>query len=197
MLRTIAILRGRSTEDSARLAKMCWEIGIDLVEVTVQGDLGWSSLAAVVAEAGNRQVGAGTVLSAADVERAVEMGASVIISPHVASDVVKTAASLGVTCVPGVMTATEVARAKQMNVSLCKLFPANIVGSGMAAALHGPFPDVDFVAVGGVDPTNAMGFIEGGATGVAFGSSLEDMLALRDPAAFVRRIYNTLEALHQ
>lgn len=193
-LRTIAILRGRGPAATLELARQCWDVGFDLVEIPVQGDAGWQSLQAVVDDAGGRPVGAGTVLSAAQVDKAVGMGAAVVISPNVSEAVIETAQRSAVMCVPGVMTPTDVATAQGFGCFRCKLFPSDILGPGMIGALHGPFPEVRLIAVGGIDAANALKFVEAGAAGVAFGSSVESLLSLDDPPGFIRRIHEVVGA---
>jgi 2-keto-3-deoxy-6-phosphogluconate aldolase len=107
-LRTIAILRALDAERAADVAERCWAIGMDLVEVPVQGDAGWAALESVARRAGGRAFGAGTVLTPADAHRAAGIGASVVISPGIHPEVVEAAAAAGALALPGVMTPTDV-----------------------------------------------------------------------------------------
>ncbi|MEV1287427.1 bifunctional 4-hydroxy-2-oxoglutarate aldolase/2-dehydro-3-deoxy-phosphogluconate aldolase [Micromonospora sp. NPDC049679] len=192
-LRTIAILRAYEPQQAGDLAEQCWAIGMDLVEVPVQGSLGWAALEAVSARARGRAFGAGTVLCADDARRAAELGASVIISPDVKAEVVEAAQHVSALPLPGVMTPTDVGEAARLGVNTCKLFPASVVGPGWLRALHGPFPAMNFIAVGGVDLTNAAHFIKSGATGVGLGGSIETLLSFDDPAAFVAELHDLVE----
>jgi 2-dehydro-3-deoxyphosphogluconate aldolase/(4S)-4-hydroxy-2-oxoglutarate aldolase len=171
-LRTIAILRALDAERAADVAERCWAIGMDLVEVPVQGDAGWAALESVARRAGGRAFGAGTVLTPADAHRAAGIGASVVISPGIHPEVVEAAAAAGALALPGVMTPTDVG-----------------VAHGWLGALRGPFPAMDFVAVGGVDPGNAAEYLRAGARGVAFGASIEALLAGDDPAAVIAELH--------
>ena len=192
-LRTVAILRGYQPAGAADLAVRCWEAGIDLVEVPIQGHVGRAALEAVSQLADGRPFGAGTVLTAADVHLAVDLDASVIISPGIVEEVVVTSQQLGVLPLPGVMTATDVSLAARLDMRYCKLFPASIVGPAWLEALRGPFPAMRFIAVGGVHAANAMDYLRAGASGVAFGSSIEDMLALDDPQLVISAIHEAAE----
>ncbi|MEA2419591.1 MAG: 2-dehydro-3-deoxyphosphogluconate aldolase / (4S)-4-hydroxy-2-oxoglutarate aldolase [Thermoleophilaceae bacterium] len=193
-LRTIAILRGFDPPQAADLADRCWGIGMDLVEVPVQGPEGWAALESVARCADGRSFGAGTVLTAADAWRAVELGASVVISPGIDREVVEAAAAAGALPLPGVMTPTEVGTAARLGLSACKLFPADGIGQTLLRALRGPFPDMGLVAVGGVAPHNAADFLRAGACGVAFGSSIEALLAERDPAGLIAQLHAAADA---
>lgn len=194
MLRTVAILRGHDPQQSANLAEQCWGIGMDLVEVPVQGERGWAALAAVAQRAAGRLFGAGTVLSPEDTRRAVHLGAGVIISPGVDGDVLDATVRLRAVPLPGVMTPTDVSVAARHGVRTCKLFPATLVGPAWLKALRGPFPAMRFLAVGGVDLTNAAEFLTAGAAGIAFGSSITQLLALPDPAGAVAELHDLAQA---
>jgi Entner-Doudoroff aldolase len=188
-LRTTAILRALEAQRAAEIAQRCWTIGMDLVEVPVQGDAGWAALESVAHCSGGRAFGAGTVLTPDDVRRAIDVGASVIISPDVNAEVVETAQSLGALPLPGVMTPTDVGIATRLGLSVCKLFPASVVGRGWLGALRGPFPAMDFIAVGGVDAGNAEDYLRAGACGVAFGTSIEALLEQDDAAGVIARLH--------
>jgi Entner-Doudoroff aldolase len=176
LLRTVAILRGFAPAHTVDLAERAWAIGMDLVEVPVQGEAGWAALEAVARCAQDRTFGAGTILSTADASRAIECGASVVISPSVHPDVITTALSAGALPLPGVMTPTDVANAVRHGVEICKLFPASLVGPGWLKAMKGPFPDTGFIAVGGIGLANMDEYLDAGAVGVAFGGSVEQFL---------------------
>jgi Entner-Doudoroff aldolase len=188
-LRTVAVLRGFDPEKTADIAEQCWTIGMDLVEVPVQGAAGWASLETIAERCAGRPFGAGTVLIAQDASRAVELGASVVISPGIDRAVVEATSAAGAVSLPGVMTATEVGTASLLGLTTCKAFPASLAGPEWLKAMRGPFPGMRFVAVGGVDLGNAAAFLRAGACGVGLGSSIEELLALDDPAAFVAELH--------
>jgi Entner-Doudoroff aldolase len=159
----------------------------------VQGAAGWAALESVASRAAGRAVGAGTVLTPADARRAVAVGAAVIISPGIHAEVVEAAADAGALPLPGVMTPTDVGTATALGLSVCKLFPASVVAQGWLGALRGPFPAMDFIAVGGVDLGNAADFLHAGACGVAFGSSINALLAHEDPAGVVASLHDIVD----
>ncbi|MCX6460027.1 MAG: bifunctional 4-hydroxy-2-oxoglutarate aldolase/2-dehydro-3-deoxy-phosphogluconate aldolase [Actinobacteria bacterium] len=189
LLRTVAILRGFDPERSRELALRCWGIGVDLVEVPVQGEAGWASLTAVAEVADGQSFGAGTVLTAEDSRRATGIGATVIISPGIDAKVVEAARAAGAIPLPGVMTPTDVTLAHSLGLSVCKLFPASQVGPQWLTHIRGPFPAMRFVAVGGVDDLNAADYLRAGAAGVGFGSSIERVLAAPDPAGIIAELH--------
>jgi 2-dehydro-3-deoxyphosphogluconate aldolase/(4S)-4-hydroxy-2-oxoglutarate aldolase len=86
------------------------------------------------------------------------------------------AASLtaGLPHLPGVGTASEVQRARAAGCRWQKAFPAKPLGAGWISALHGPFPDVRFVATGGLTVADVQPFLTAGASVVALGAALAD-----------------------
>jgi 2-dehydro-3-deoxyphosphogluconate aldolase/(4S)-4-hydroxy-2-oxoglutarate aldolase len=96
-------------------------------------------------------VGAGTVLDAAQAERAVDAGARFVVSPGLDAGVVRRCRSLGVPVLPGVATPTEAMAAMAEGLEAVKLFPAlPLGGPAMAAALRGPFPGLRLLPTGGI-----------------------------------------------
>ncbi|MGW2725449.1 bifunctional 4-hydroxy-2-oxoglutarate aldolase/2-dehydro-3-deoxy-phosphogluconate aldolase [Streptomyces sp. NPDC001492] len=102
---------------------------------------------------GGLTVGAGTVLSAEQVERAVAAGARFVVSPGFDIQVVARCWKLGVPVVPGIASATELMGALHAGVDTVKLFPAEPLGGlRMLRALAAPFPKARFVPTGGIGP---------------------------------------------
>lgn len=98
------------------------------------------------------------------------------MTPDFNLDVVQAAADIGLPILPGVATATEVARAVRAGLTWLKMFPAANLGSDWLRQIHGPFPTVRFIATGGITPRNAPEFLRQGASGVAIGSAVADLI---------------------
>lgn len=177
---TVAILRGLSVEETAQRAEQCWDQGICLVEVPLQSEQAFHALQALARSANstNRLIGAGTICTPADVERAKDAGAQFLVSPGFFPDSIERARELGIPYLPGVATPTEIHGALSMSLDVQKLFPADMVGPSALKTLRGPFPTVRFIAVGGVTPLNADEFLRAGALGVGVGNALTDPAAL-------------------
>lgn len=133
--------------------------GISCAEITLRTPAGL----AAVAELASRDdllVGAGTVLTAHQVDAAVDAGAQFIVSPGLGLDVVDRARRRGVTVLPGVATATELQAAAGAGLGAVKFFPAGALGGlGMLDALSGPFPGMRFMPSGGVTAANAGAYL--------------------------------------
>jgi 2-dehydro-3-deoxyphosphogluconate aldolase / (4S)-4-hydroxy-2-oxoglutarate aldolase len=133
--------------------------GLPVAEVTFRTAAAADSIAAMAAR-GDILVGAGTVLSAEQVDRAVAAGASFVVSPGLSRAVVERCAELGVLALPGAVTATEIQAALELGLSTVKFFPAGTSGGPAAIkALAGPFGDVQFVPTGGVGPANLADYL--------------------------------------
>ncbi|GAA3129398.1 Entner-Doudoroff aldolase [Kribbella aluminosa] len=172
----MAILRGFSPKRTVELAERAWAAGIQAVEVPAQGPVSLRALQATAeaARSAGAIAGAGTVVCAEGVAEVRDAGAMFTVAPGF--DPVVSAASLaaGMPHLPGVATPTEVQRAQAFGHRWLKLFPASVLGVAVIAAMRGPFPEVSFVATGGVGVHNAKEFLDSGALAVSLGASFAD-----------------------
>ena len=118
------------------------------------------------------EVGAGTVLSIQAARRAVDAGATFLVSPHLDPELVAWAAASGVPALPGCTTPTEAFAAWRSGAAAVKLFPASVAGPAFVREMRGPFPDIPFVPTGGVTLDSAPAFIAAGAVAVGIGGWL-------------------------
>lgn len=133
--------------------------GIPCAEITLRTP---AALDAIRAVAGRPDfaVGAGTVLTVAQVDAAVDAGATYLVSPGFDDAVAQRAAQRGVPLLPGIATATEIQRAIAAGLDHLKVFPAAAVGGTAALkAFAGPFPGVRFLPSGGVSAANAAEYL--------------------------------------
>jgi 2-dehydro-3-deoxyphosphogluconate aldolase/(4S)-4-hydroxy-2-oxoglutarate aldolase len=176
----MAILRGMGVERSVAVATTAWNLGIDSVEVPLQTDEDEAALRELVrlgAERG-KAVGAGTIIAEEQIHRAEAAGARYLVSPGLDPELVRAAQSAGIPILPGVATPSEVQRAVALGLTWMKAFPAEWLGTQWFAHLRGPFPQVRFVATGGMNAQNAGAFLDAGVKVVAVGSALEDPVQL-------------------
>ena len=173
--RMVAILRGSSPDATTALALELRSIGVRHIEVTMQDEMGLAALRQTIQEwpAGADPIGAGSVVSVAGAQLAVDAGAGFLISPGLSAAVVEFARDHDVAVLPGVATPTEVQHAIALGLSAVKLFPAaQLGGPAYLRALAGPFPGVRFVPTGGVDVDNADDYLAHGALAVGIGGRL-------------------------
>lgn len=185
----MAILRGTGVQRSLELASTAWDLGIRMVEVTLQSPEDREALAAVVAAGRERglPVGAGTIVDEQGVHDAAAAGAAFLVSPGLDLDVVRAGERLGLPSLPGVATATEVQRAAQYGLRWLKAFPASALGTAWFSTMRGPFPDVRFIATGGMDARTAPAYLDAGVKVVAVGSALADPDELEALAGMMQR----------
>ena len=135
---------------SAPLADALVAGDLRCAEVTFRTDAAESAVRAMSAD-GRLLVGAGTVITAEQVDRATDAGARFIVSPGFSAAVVRRCQAVGVPVFPGVATATEIIAALDAGVDLVKFFPAESLGGvGMLKALAAPFRSVRFIPTGGI-----------------------------------------------
>lgn len=182
----IVILRGFTDQDQlVRTVQAMEEGGIKLVEVTfdqsgVISDEKTAENIRLLSEkfAGRVRVGAGTVMSEAQVELAYQAGAEFIISPDCYEPVIRKTKALGMISMPGVFTATEAANAHRYGADFVKLFPNSEMKVSYLKALIAPLSHIKFLAVGGVTAENLQSYLVAGAKGVGVATAIADKKAI-------------------
>jgi Entner-Doudoroff aldolase len=171
--RLVAIVRLVDHTNAVEIATILCDAGVQFLEFTVERPEGFRSLERAVAAVGHRAtIGAGTVLSTADVVRVSEIGARFIVSPNTNPAVIDATLERGLLSLPGALTPSEVVVATSAGARFVKLFPGGIGGVEYLRALRAPFPYVKFVPTGGVTIENASSWLDAGAVSVAMGSNL-------------------------
>ncbi|WP_043658443.1 MULTISPECIES: bifunctional 4-hydroxy-2-oxoglutarate aldolase/2-dehydro-3-deoxy-phosphogluconate aldolase [Cellulosimicrobium] len=164
--------------------------GLPVAEVTFRTAGARAAIEAIAREVPDVLVGAGTVVTAAQVDEAVDAGARFLVSPGLSAAVVRRAQELGVPVVPGVATPSDVIAALDLGLDVVKLFPANVVGGPAAVkAFSAPFPGLRFVPTGGVSAANLLDYLALPAVLAGGGSWMVDAALVRagDTAEITRR----------
>ncbi len=151
-------------DDAAKavpLAKALLADGTGAMEITLRTAAGLDAVKAVAANMPEMLVGAGSVLSSADAERALAAGARFIVSPGFDIDLLSLCKERGVPYIPGCATATEIQAAVNCGCTLVKFFPAEALGGVKALrALSAPFPGMRFMPTGGINARNAADYLK-------------------------------------
>lgn len=187
--RLLAIIRGTDPNAAIATALALVEEGFRFLEISLTTLDALRVIGTVAREASGRaQVGAGTVLSIADVADARAAGSSFLVTPAVAPGVAESV-RLGIPVIAGAMTPTEAYSAMRLGAAAIKLFPASHGGPDFLSALRDPLPTTPFVPVGGVDLSAAKEYWARGAVAVGIGGPLVkdaasggDLGALRERA---------------
>ena len=133
---------------------------IHCAEITFRTACAAEAIAYAVEHSPDMEIGAGTVINAAQCEAALAAGATFIVSPGLSPAVAKICNARGIPYYPGCVTPTEIMAALELGITTVKFFPANVYGGLKALkALSAPFPQVKFIPTGGVDRSNIDEFL--------------------------------------
>ncbi|MDR0730272.1 MAG: bifunctional 4-hydroxy-2-oxoglutarate aldolase/2-dehydro-3-deoxy-phosphogluconate aldolase [Treponema sp.] len=175
----IAIVRGTDEELILPLGEALLAGGITLMEITFNQAKPESFTATLGGITRLRErfgdrlfVGAGTVLSEAQVDLAGEAGALYIVSPNTNPLVIRRTRDAGLVSLPGALSPSECISAHEAGADFVKLFPAADLGTAYLKAIRAPLSHIKFLAVGGINETNAAAFIGAGALGLGIGGNL-------------------------
>lgn len=168
--RVIPVARGLNATSAPRLVGALVTGGLHTIEITVEAGGGLDAISSVVG--GEVTVGAGTIATIDQANRAVDAGAEFLVSPHADPELIDWAAMAAVPFIPGAFTPTEVVAAAQHQPPAVKLFPAHVGGPEYVRSLLGPYPDLRLIPTGGIDGENAGDFLAAGAIAVGVGGWL-------------------------
>jgi 2-dehydro-3-deoxyphosphogluconate aldolase/(4S)-4-hydroxy-2-oxoglutarate aldolase len=133
--------------------------GLPVLEVTLRTPAAADAIRAM-ADLPGAVVGAGTVITPADVDLAVAAGARFTVSPGATDDLLAACETAGLPLLPGAATASEAMRLAARGYDMLKFFPAGPAGGAKAlAALAGPLPGISFCPTGGVSAENAPDYL--------------------------------------
>jgi 2-dehydro-3-deoxyphosphogluconate aldolase / (4S)-4-hydroxy-2-oxoglutarate aldolase len=171
--RLLAIVRGSHAESALATVLTLASEGVGLIEVSLTSEGALDVIAQARAKVGPETVlGAGTVLTIADVHDVVAAGAEFIVTPGMA-DAVPAALDRGMPAIVGALTPSEVIAAGNAGAAAIKIFPASALGGpDYLRSLRAPFPKIPFVPVGGVDEDSARRHLAYGALAVGVGNPL-------------------------
>ena len=169
----VAILRGLQPTEAVSVGQALTLADWGLIEVPLNSPQPLDSIERMAAALPQALIGAGTVLSANQVRDVHAAGGRLIVSPHFDAEVVRCALSLGMVCLPGVMTATEAFAAVQAGAHGLKLFPAEMITPAAVKALRAVLPaETLLLPVGGITFNNLDDYLQAGANGFGMGTAL-------------------------
>lgn len=167
----IAVLRASDPRDYDTVVDVLGENGVNSVELTLSTPGTLEHLPSLVGR-GGVEIGVGTITNADQAQRAIDGGASYLVTPVVRLDVIELAVRQGVAIYPGGLTPSELFSCWEAGATAVKIFPAETVGAAYGSHLRGPFPDLEFVPSGGIALEDIPGWLRAGALAVSLGGPL-------------------------
>lgn len=157
----IPVVKIDNAKDAAPLAKALCEGGLPVAEVTFRTEAAEEAIRLMVEACPDMFVGAGTVLTTEQVDRAVAAGAKFIVSPGLNPKIVKYCIEKGVPITPGTSSPTDIEQAIELGLEAVKFFPAEASG-GLAKikAMAAPYVNMMFMPTGGINQKNIISYLD-------------------------------------
>ncbi|MFJ1604201.1 bifunctional 4-hydroxy-2-oxoglutarate aldolase/2-dehydro-3-deoxy-phosphogluconate aldolase [Streptomyces sp. NPDC088253] len=170
-------------EDAVPLAAALVAGGLPAIEVTLRTPCALDAIRAIADGVPDAVVGAGTVITPAQVPECVAAGARFLVSPGWTDVLLDAMKASGVPFLPGVSTTSEVVALLERGVREMKFFPAQAAGgTAYLRSLAGPLPQARFCPTGGIGPTYAPDYLALPNVGCVGGTWMlpEDAIAAKD-----------------
>jgi 2-dehydro-3-deoxyphosphogluconate aldolase/(4S)-4-hydroxy-2-oxoglutarate aldolase len=156
----IPVIKIEKAESVSGLGQALVNGGLPVAEITFRTSAAEEAIKKIVKEYPDLLVGAGTVLTVENVKKAVDAGATFIVTPGFNPTVVDYCVKHGIHITPGVNSPSQVELGLERGLTVLKFFPAEVSGGiKMLKALAGPYVDVKFVPTGGVNADNAKDYL--------------------------------------
>ena len=170
----IAILRGVQPSEAVSIAGVILEVGIDKIEVPLNSPSPFDSIRAIAKKYGNQAlIGAGTVLTVAQVKQVRAAGGQLVVSPNCDPNVIRATIAEGMQSWPGVFTPSEALTALKAGATGLKLFPGDMAGPNGLKAMRAILPiGTKVYVVGGTAPDNFSKWVEASANGFGLGTAI-------------------------
>lgn len=169
----VGILRGLTPDRAPETGKTLVAAGFRTIEVPLNSPQPYDTIRLLATAHRDCLVGAGTVLTPAEVDRVHDAGGRLVVAPNCDPAVIRRALERGMRTLPGVGTATEAFAAVAAGATELKLFPAATYGSGHLRALKSVLPKhVKVFPVGGIGSQDIAEWLVSGADGFGFGGEL-------------------------
>lgn len=151
----VPVVKLDRAEDAEPLCEALCEGGLPVAEITFRTSAAEESIRTAVRKFPNMMVGAGTVINVEQAKRAVDAGASFLVSPGISREVTEWALKNRICIFPGTCTPSEVMTALEYDLPVVKFFPASQYGGlETIKALSAPFPGISFMPTGGIGVHN-------------------------------------------
>lgn len=171
----IGIVRGMPFDTIKNILSVYADAGLSTIEITMNTDGAAEIIDFIADNFGSKlNVGAGTVCTQAELDRALDAGAQFVVTPVVNQKIIERCVNAGIPIFPGAFTPTEIYNAWEMGAYMVKIFPATQLGPNYIKEVKAPLNKIKLVPTGGITLENIETFKSAGADGYGLGSSLFD-----------------------
>jgi 2-dehydro-3-deoxyphosphogluconate aldolase/(4S)-4-hydroxy-2-oxoglutarate aldolase len=151
----------QNLEDAVPLARALVAGGIKVLEITLRTPIALEAIRLISQQVEEAIVGAGTIITTAQLQAAEEAGAVFAISPGLTPTLLAAANAGNIALIPGISTLSELLLGMEYGLDHFKFFPAeNVGGIPMLKAIAGPVPNVTFCPTGGISPENYKHYLQ-------------------------------------
>lgn len=169
----IGILRNVTLSKIETLSQHYLNAGLTTLEITMNSKGATETITSLNARFGGQlNIGAGTVCSMEDLDKALGAGASFIVTPITDEDIIKKCVANDIPVFPGAYSPTEIYTAWKLGASMVKVFPAGQLGAGYIKEILAPLNQIKLLPTGGITIDNFSDFLRAGALGLGMGSHL-------------------------
>ncbi len=177
----IPVIKIEDADKAVPLAKALRDGGLNCAEITFRTAQAEDAIARISSAMPDMLVGAGTVLTIEQADRAQAAGAKFIVSPGLSPEVVAHCVKRGIPIIPGCSSASDIERALGFGLKAVKLFPAEAIGGvKLIKALSAPYKGVKFVPTGGISEKNLIEYLSCPAVLACGGSWMVDEALLKE-----------------
>lgn len=169
----VGIIRNMKANDFECILPLYIQAGFTTIEVTMNTVDAEGMINKAKSVFGNSiHIGAGTVCTVNDLQKALEVGADFIVTPIVNKDVIEKCVSSNIPIFPGAFSPTEIYTAWSLGASMVKVFPISQLGPAYIQSIKGPFPQIKLMPTGGVGLEDIKSYKEAGASALGIGGPL-------------------------
>ncbi|MGY3572025.1 bifunctional 4-hydroxy-2-oxoglutarate aldolase/2-dehydro-3-deoxy-phosphogluconate aldolase [Vibrio paucivorans] len=158
--KVVPVIQINKVEHAVPLARVLVENGLPVAEVTFRTDAAAAAIRAMRDAYPEMCIGAGTVLTAKQIDLAKEAGSEFVVAPGLNPNTVRRCQEIGMPVVPGVNNPSQVEQALELGLTFLKFFPAEASGGiSMVKSLLAPYVDVSFMPTGGIGKHNVNDYL--------------------------------------
>ncbi len=158
--KVIPVYTPGSVDEAVEVAKALERGGLAVIEVTLRSSMAMDALKAMIQSSPNIAIGAGTVVTARQMETVAAIGAAFAVSPGSTASLISAARHSNMPYLPGIATASELMQGMELGLDCFKFFPAvQAGGPPMLSAFAGPFSDIRFCPTGGISLKTAPDYL--------------------------------------